>query len=426
MELSQLSIERDQLVRQLEKSQDMLLSFQQDLNLTEAELKRTTAENRRLKDESDKSERGVLESKETEIRILNDKVRTMEYEYDEALQKHARAKIDADKFEREANTLRAKVDQLEQDIKLRRRESATNLNANNDANAKFDIEIARLTKERDAARTELNVCKRDLDNIELELKRKADENARLRSDADKAKEGMEKGSKEILEAKDREIAKLTERTKTLEKEVAALTKEKELLEKQKTDLEKALTDSGKGDAAKAAENEKKIAELTEQIKVCKADLEDKTKEFNSEKADLKKVVDETKEKLKKAEENAAKAAAATTNGEKVPADMEKVKKDLEKAQKEVQEAAIEKERFQSQLEMLVQELEQKQVGFRNSVVRTSYNKPFVPSPPLFRNHLSLEVFARAKPKKKKETFRWFPASLSTVGYFFRPRPTRVS
>merc|ERR1739845_140313 len=33
LEINQLTTERDQLVRQLEKSQDMLLSFQQDLNM---------------------------------------------------------------------------------------------------------------------------------------------------------------------------------------------------------------------------------------------------------------------------------------------------------------------------------------------------------------------------------------------------------
>lgn len=87
VEIGQLSAERDQLVRQLEKSQDMLLSFQQDLNLTENELKRVTAENKRLKDEADKSERGVLESKEKEIRNLNDRIRGLEFDYDDALQK---------------------------------------------------------------------------------------------------------------------------------------------------------------------------------------------------------------------------------------------------------------------------------------------------------------------------------------------------
>ncbi len=46
LEITQLTTERDQLVRQLEKSQDMLLSFQQDLNMTENELKRVTSENR--------------------------------------------------------------------------------------------------------------------------------------------------------------------------------------------------------------------------------------------------------------------------------------------------------------------------------------------------------------------------------------------
>jgi len=48
LEINQLTTERDQLVRQLEKSQDMLLSFQQDLNMTENELKRVTTENRYL------------------------------------------------------------------------------------------------------------------------------------------------------------------------------------------------------------------------------------------------------------------------------------------------------------------------------------------------------------------------------------------
>lgn len=45
----------------------------------------------------------------------------------------------------------------------------------------------------------------------------------------------------------------------------------------------------------------------------------------------------------------------------MPPDVDKLTQELGKAQKEVQEAAVERERFQSQLEMLVQELEQKQV-----------------------------------------------------------------
>jgi hypothetical protein len=46
--------------------------------------------------------------------------------------------------------------------------------------------------------------------------------------------------------------------------------------------------------------------------------------------------------------------------------VEKLRRDLEKAQKEVKEGDIEKERFQAQLEMLVQELEKKQVSQRES------------------------------------------------------------
>merc|ERR1712045_934488 len=62
LEITQLNTERDQLVRQLEKSQDMLLSFQQDLNMTESELKRVSNENRRLREESMSSEKGMMES----------------------------------------------------------------------------------------------------------------------------------------------------------------------------------------------------------------------------------------------------------------------------------------------------------------------------------------------------------------------------
>merc|ERR1712083_1121165 len=87
LEISQLTTERDQLVRQLEKSQDMLLSFQQDLNLTESELKRANEENRRLVSEKcltpDKS---ILESKEKQIRKLNDAIKNLEIEYDNLLQ----------------------------------------------------------------------------------------------------------------------------------------------------------------------------------------------------------------------------------------------------------------------------------------------------------------------------------------------------
>merc|ERR1711981_1466189 len=113
LEITQLNTERDQLVRQLEKSQDMLLSFQQDLNMTENELKRVTNENRRFRDEAGASEKGIQESKEREIRQLNDKIRTMERDYDELLQKESRERIKADKAEREIANLKNQIDKLE-------------------------------------------------------------------------------------------------------------------------------------------------------------------------------------------------------------------------------------------------------------------------------------------------------------------------
>ena len=97
--------------------------------------------------------------------------------------------------------------------------------------------------------------------------------------------------------------------------------------------------------SRIAELEKKIKELNDQIRVYKNELSDKQKEFAQEKADLQSVIDQQK-----------KGGEAASNAE-----LDKVKKDLEKAQKELQEGAVEKERFQAQLEMLVQELEQKQV-----------------------------------------------------------------
>ena len=97
--------------------------------------------------------------------------------------------------------------------------------------------------------------------------------------------------------------------------------------------------------SRIAELEKKIKELNDQIRVYKNELSDKQKEFAQEKADLQLVIDQQK-----------KGGEEASNAE-----LNKVKKDLGKAQKELQEGAVEKERFQAQLEMLVQELEQKQV-----------------------------------------------------------------
>lgn len=42
-----IHLDRDQLIQQLEKSQDMLMNFQQELNATELELQRQREENKR-------------------------------------------------------------------------------------------------------------------------------------------------------------------------------------------------------------------------------------------------------------------------------------------------------------------------------------------------------------------------------------------
>merc|ERR1712223_1709351 len=302
LEITQLNTERDQLVRQLEKSQDMLLSFQQDLNMTENQLKRVTNENRRLRDEAGASEKGIQESKEREIRQLNDKIRTMERDYDELLQKESREKIKAARAESEIVNLKNQIDSLE----VQRATSRASAEAKNSMeSSKFDVEIARLTKERDLARTELEVCKHDLDKLEVDLKVQNDENKRLKSEQNSMTNGLEKGSKEIIEAKENEIQKLSERVKALESEVEMLKADKAALEKKRDELEKniktaAVVNNDATDAtskrnsidANSADQVKKVQELNEQIKTYKAELADKQKEFQFEKQELQKVIEE--------------------------------------------------------------------------------------------------------------------------------------
>ena len=67
-----------------------------------------------------------------------------------------------------------------------------------------------------------------------------------------------------------------------------------------------------------------------------------------------------KDEVKKANDRAT--SAATASGGAAAEEVDRLTKDLAKAKDELKESAIEKERCQSQLEMLVQELEQKQVG----------------------------------------------------------------
>ena len=208
------------------------------------------------------------------------------------------------------------------------------------------------------ARTELEVCKHDLDKLEADLKKISGENERLKSEQNSVTtNGMEKGSKEILESKENEIQKLSERVKSLESEVQMLKEDKAALERQKSDLEKAPQNGGQ-DNVDSMEKNKKIAELSEQIKIYKSELNDKQKEFQHEKQELQKVIEEMREELKK--------GGGTGD---LPPDVEALNKELSKAKQEVKEAAVERERFQSQLEMLVQELEQKQV----SVLQISFD-----------------------------------------------------
>ena len=98
----------------------------------------------------------------------------------------------------------------------------------------------------------MEVCKHDLDKLEVDLKRQNDENKRLKSEQNSMTNGLEKGSKEIIEAKENEIQKLSERVKALESQVEMLKADKAALEKKRDELEKNL----KADATDATSKRK--------------------------------------------------------------------------------------------------------------------------------------------------------------------------
>ena len=82
----------------------------------------------------------MMESKEREIKHLNDKVRAMEREYDDLIQKESRERIKADKAEREIANMKNQIDKLE----IQREASLiANKDKNNFDSSKFDVEIAR-------------------------------------------------------------------------------------------------------------------------------------------------------------------------------------------------------------------------------------------------------------------------------------------
>ena len=83
---------------------------------------------------------GMMESKEREINRLNEKIRSMERECDDLIQKESRERIKADKAEREIANLKNQIDKLEIQ---REASSVANKDRNNFDSAKFDVEIAR-------------------------------------------------------------------------------------------------------------------------------------------------------------------------------------------------------------------------------------------------------------------------------------------
>ena len=62
-------------------------------------------------------EKSVLDSKEKQIKKLNENIKNLEVEYDNILQQKDKEKMRADKLERDSKPINAKIEQLEADLK---------------------------------------------------------------------------------------------------------------------------------------------------------------------------------------------------------------------------------------------------------------------------------------------------------------------
>ena len=79
-------------------------------------------------------EKSVLDSKEKQIKKLNENIKNLEVEYDNILQQKDKEKMRADKLERDSKPVNAKIEQLEADLK-----HALKMNDSQENNLEKDI-----------------------------------------------------------------------------------------------------------------------------------------------------------------------------------------------------------------------------------------------------------------------------------------------
>jgi RIM-binding protein of the cytomatrix active zone. len=215
--------------------------------------------------------------------------------------------------------------------------------------------VKQLTLERDQLVIQLEKSQdmlmnfqQELQQSESELQREREENRRLKGEQRRMPQDVDRGTKEMLDNKDRELGRLQQQVQTVQKE---RDKEKDRCEK----LEKVLQQIGvQGDLEieqwrKAVETER-----------ARADAAEKTV------SDLQKRVQGTEKQMQAMQQQMAQMQQQATA--MAPADnreeMMRMRKELDKAHEELKNGAVERERFQAQLEMLVQELEKNQVSWR--------------------------------------------------------------
>lgn len=154
---------------------------------------------------------------------------------------------------------------------------------------------------------------------------------------------VERGTKEMLENRDREIQKL-------QQQLVNVQKERDTHRQRADKAEKRLQETGaRGD--NELEQWRKVVEQ----ETTRADQAEKTAQ------DLQKRIQVMEKQLQQQLQQMAQYQKSGMQPQADDKETQRLRKELEKAQMDLKNSSTEKERLQAQLEMLVQELERNQV-----------------------------------------------------------------
>ncbi|KAG5882397.1 hypothetical protein JTB14_020537 [Gonioctena quinquepunctata] len=341
-------LEAGRLAQELEKSQQHLANALQTNEATKIEFERMANELARMherieRDQLDwktmEQERDVLRAELQQIRTgLETQRRTFDHRSQETViklqQELAQVSRERDKMANMLDKQGRQGESVEKQI------------------IKYEADIKQLTMERDQLVMQLEKSQdmlmnfqQELNHSEAELEKQKAEVARLKAEQKKMGQDMERGTKDILDNRDKEIAKL-------QQQLQALQKERETHRQRADKAEKLLHESGaRGDS-----------ELEQWRKVVQQET-DRADQAEKAAQDLQKRIQVMEKQLQQQLQQMAQYQK--DRGIQPPPrddkEIERLRRELEKSQAEVKNSFTEKERLQAQLEMLVQELERNQL-----------------------------------------------------------------